>query len=72
MKYVEKLKALGVLILVGHSRKSYMEVFCEKQASQRDVETIALSLLLKDKVDFLRVHDVEGHMRAFVAQSMLA
>lgn len=71
LRCIEKLKALGVSILLGHSRKSYMDFFCKKQASQRDVETIALSLLLKDKVDFLRVHDVEGHMRAFVAQHML-
>lgn len=71
LKCVKQLKELGVLTLVGHSRKSYMEVFCKKQPEERDVETISASLFLKEKVDFLRVHNVRDHMRALVMQKML-
>ncbi len=71
LKCIKRLKELGVLILLGHSRKSYMEAFCRKQAAKRDLETIAMSLIVKEKVDFLRVHNVRDHMRSFVAQHIL-
>ena len=68
LRNVESLKALGCLIMIGHSRKSYIKAFSiETEAYARDLETIGASLEIKDKVDFLRVHNVKDHMKAFVA-----
>ena len=68
LRHVEHLKALGCLIMIGHSRKSYMAAFSsEVNAYARDLETIGISLRIKDKVDFLRVHNVKDHMKALVA-----
>jgi 2-amino-4-hydroxy-6-hydroxymethyldihydropteridine diphosphokinase/dihydropteroate synthase len=68
MRHTKQLKSLGSPILIGHSRKSYMESFTKQEAKNRDLETIAISALLADKADFLRVHNVADHMRFFVAQ----
>ena len=68
---VSNLKNLGCKIMVGHSRKSFMAAFTNQAASKRDIETIAISAALKNKVDYLRVHNVRDHMRFFVAQNCL-
>lgn len=68
LRDVGKMKELGCQVLVGHSRKFFMTSFTDNPPSDRDIETIAVSQLLKDKVDFLRVHNVQDHMRFFVAQ----
>jgi 2-amino-4-hydroxy-6-hydroxymethyldihydropteridine diphosphokinase / dihydropteroate synthase len=65
LRYVQELRSLDVQIMVGHSRKSYIQAFSTVDAKNRDIETIATSLALKDKVDFLRVHNVRNHMRFF-------
>lgn len=58
--------ALGVRLLVGHSRKSFLQQFTTKVASERDVETVGLSLYLAEKdIDYLRVHNVDAHARGF-------
>jgi 2-amino-4-hydroxy-6-hydroxymethyldihydropteridine diphosphokinase / dihydropteroate synthase len=68
LRAITQLKALGVSILVGHSRKSYMQAFSNITcADQCDIETIGVSLALQDKIDYLRVHNVHDHMRALVA-----
>ena len=72
LRCAAELKQLGALVMIGHSRKSYIQAFSsEVTANERDIETIALSLALKDKVDFLRVHNVKDHMRAFVAHDIV-
>jgi 2-amino-4-hydroxy-6-hydroxymethyldihydropteridine diphosphokinase/dihydropteroate synthase len=63
LKEIEKLKRLKAPIMVGHSRKSYIKTFSNFEAKDRDIETIAVSACLYKKVDFLRVHNVEDHMR---------
>lgn len=57
----------GVRILVGHSRKSFMETFTPKAPAQRDIETIALSLKIAKDVDILRVHTPIEHKEALIA-----
>lgn len=71
LKHLEDLRALNCKIMLGHSRKSYISSFSTESAAKRDVETIAISQVVADKVDFLRVHNVRDHMRAIVAQSLL-
>ncbi len=72
LKHVEFLANLGAPILVGHSRKSFIGSFSNQQAQERDIETLSVSSYLKNKVDYLRVHNVAEHMRFFVGQSLVA
>lgn len=66
IKNAELFKQLGVQCLVGHSRKSFLRVLTDKKASERDLETTVISLqLAKQGMDYLRVHHVEAHARAF-------
>ena len=69
IKQVGRLRSLGVPILVGHSRKSFMGVFTQVPAAQRDIETLGVSgALYREKVNYLRVHQVEWHHRYLAAQ----
>ena len=64
LKNIAQFKKLGVKILVGHSRKSFFNLFTSKSYSERDIETFAASLFLAtQEVDYLRVHEVAGNIR---------
>lgn len=67
LRRLEELRPLGTPILIGHSRKSFMESFTCQGAALRDIESLAVSALVRQKADFLRVHNVADHMRFFVA-----
>ncbi|MFP3028332.1 MAG: dihydropteroate synthase, partial [Wolbachia sp.] len=71
LRNIEALQSFGCKVLVGHSRKSFISSFSTEPIFNRDLETIALSSALHNKVDFLRVHNVRDHMRFFVAQAAL-
>ncbi len=71
IKRVGELKELGLEILLGHSRKSYISAFSKSLAPDRDIETIAIANLVAQDVDYLRVHDVSHHMKALVAQQSI-
>lgn len=72
IRRIGELKSLGVPIMVGHSRKSYITAFSlAPNAYERDPETIAISLALADSVDYVRVHNVQDHMRSLVAQQVI-
>lgn len=68
LRNIEELQQLGCKILIGHSRKSFMTAFTKSDAKNRDIETIAVSAFLQNKVDYIRVHNIAEHMRFFVAQ----
>ena len=73
LKNIGVFRNLGVRLLVGHSRKSFLKQFTTLPAASRDIETITLSLFLaKQDVDFLRVHDVDAHARAFKVAGTLS
>ena len=63
IKNIDQLKTLNTKILVGHSRKGFINAFSLQEPADRDLETIAISSRLINKVDFLRVHNVASHMR---------
>lgn len=68
LRNIDKFKDLGCKIMVGHSRKSYIQAFSkELNAYNLDIETIIISLAIADKVDFLRIHNVRDHRKALVA-----
>ncbi|WP_265021458.1 dihydropteroate synthase [Wolbachia endosymbiont (group A) of Icerya purchasi] len=71
LRNIEALQSFGCKVLVGHSRKSFIPSFSTEPVFKGDLETIALSSALHNKVDFLRVHNVRDHMRFFVAQAAL-
>ncbi|MGL9761380.1 MAG: dihydropteroate synthase [Wolbachia sp.] len=71
LRNIEALQSFGCKVLVGHSRKSFISSFSSEFAFNRDLETISMSSVLHNKVDFLRVHNVLDHMRFFVAQAAL-
>ena len=60
------LQSLNVSLLIGHSRKSFMNVFTEKLFHERDLETSILSFYLASQpiVDYLRVHNVATNAQA--------
>src|SRR5581483_4909066 len=63
---INHLKYLGCEILVGHSRKSFLNIISKKSSSERDMETLSVSAYLaKQGVDYLRVHNVEAHQQFF-------
>lgn len=57
----QELKSLGCPILIGLSRKSFLEM-PEAPNSEKDMYSLAFgSILINDSVDFLRVHNVKIH-----------
>jgi 2-amino-4-hydroxy-6-hydroxymethyldihydropteridine diphosphokinase/dihydropteroate synthase len=65
IKRVDEFTSLGLPILIGHSRKSFLSQFTNKPFAERDIETAVLSNYLAQKnIAFLRVHAVGYNMRA--------
>lgn len=59
-------KNLGVRLLIGHSRKSFLKRFTNHLPLERDLESVIVSLhLAKQNIDYLRIHNVSAHSRAF-------
>ena len=68
LKNYKNMRRHGCRILIGHSRKSFMNGFCKEPVSERDIETIGMSMALcQQGVDIIRVHDPLNHMRAYRA-----
>lgn len=66
-----ELKILGVPIMIGHSRKGYVNSLTNYPADLRDIETIAISELIGGQVDYIRVHNVRDHMKFFVTRKVI-
>lgn len=63
---LDRFKELETRTLIGHSRKSFLTRFTNKPSQDRDFETVIASLeIARHGVDYLRVHDVKSHTRAF-------
>ena len=61
-----ELKKSGGRWLYGHSRKSFMKLLTDAPAEGRDEVTRTLSRQMAEAgIDYLRVHDVAGHVRMF-------
>ena len=72
LKTITAFKKLNLRLLVGHSRKSFLNLFTSKPFPERDVETLVVSLhLARQAIDYLRIHNVLIHAEAFkVAQAL--
>lgn len=63
---LEKLRALGCPLMIGHSRKRFIGELCNlADPKTRDAATLGLSVALAGRVEWLRVHDAIGHAQAF-------
>lgn len=66
IRRVAEFKQLGVPLCIGHSRKFFFNTICHVSPEEKDIETLSASIyLLTQKVDYIRVHNVEWHVRAF-------
>jgi len=62
LRRIEEFNVLGVPLLVGHSRKSFLSEYHAGVSMSRDEATLEVSqLLMKQGVAYLRVHDVVAH-----------
>lgn len=64
LKKIGELKALGVPLLVGHSRKSMIGLLLDnKPPEERLFGTLAISAyLIQNRIDIIRVHDVRPNV----------
>jgi dihydropteroate synthase len=61
---IDRLLELPARVIVGHSRKSFLEPFSGVPPAERDPETLAVSARLAERgVDVLRVHAPDAHQR---------
>lgn len=66
MLRADALVASGGRWLFGHSRKSFLTLFTDAPAAERDALTRAFSAqLAQQKIPYLRVHDIAGHRAMF-------
>jgi 2-amino-4-hydroxy-6-hydroxymethyldihydropteridine diphosphokinase/dihydropteroate synthase len=67
-----RLHELGCRVLIGHSRKSFLALITDRKAEERDPESAVLAARLAAQgIQYLRVHDVEGTLRALRAAQRL-
>jgi 2-amino-4-hydroxy-6-hydroxymethyldihydropteridine diphosphokinase/dihydropteroate synthase len=72
IQHIALFKQLGIRLLVGHSRKSFLSLFTHETAQNRDWETVAVSqYLVTQGVDYLRVHNVNANARTIKVNTML-
>ena len=71
MKNIECLKIFGLPVLVGHSRKRFTGVGNNSQP-ERLAATLAVTSMLAQKVNILRVHDVIENFAALEISKRIA
>ena len=59
---IAELKELNCLLMVGHSRKSFLADVCGNDMNKRDIETVNISnKLIANGVDIVRIHNMKKH-----------
>jgi dihydropteroate synthase len=72
LRNVDRLRALGRPVLIGHSRKRFLRRILKRELDERAAATLGVSVALALKgVDLLRVHDVRATRDALAACSAL-
>lgn len=65
LKNMQKFSPFQSEVMVGHSRKSYLSLFSDRTAPERDFETALVTQRLNQAfVQYLRVHDIESQKTA--------
>jgi dihydropteroate synthase len=66
LEQIDVFQRLGVKLLVGPSRKSFLDQYGKRLPHDRDLETLALiANYLKNTVDYVRVHNIDICSRFF-------
>jgi dihydropteroate synthase len=72
LRNIELIKNIGSTVMVGHSRKSFLNQITTIPYSERDLETHVISIYLAIKnIDIIRVHDLLGTKRALAAAGLV-
>lgn len=65
IKHLDRFRSLGLQVLLGHSRKSFIGQLTDLGAEQRDLPTAVISALsVQHQVDIVRVHNVAATRQA--------
>ena len=72
LQNLNEFKSYDLPLLIGHSRKSFMNLWCGETFSQRDFETLGVSAQLFSQVEYLRIHNLKAHLRLQKSQLALA
>ena len=73
LRRVGEFRRVGLRVVVGHSRKSFMKGFSRSDRSDSDLVTLGASInLCAQGVDIIRVHDVPMHAAAYRGWSHLS
>lgn len=72
LKQIKKFNILNLPLLVGHSRKSFLNLCTDRNFAERDHETAVISEnLARNNVQYLRVHNVEHNIRNLSMQAIM-
>lgn len=73
LQNVSVWRKYGLRLLVGHSRKSFMQQFTGETTHERDMTTIGSAMqLCQQGVDIIRVHNIPDHLAAYRGWAHLA
>lgn len=65
---IDQFLEYPVRLMIGHSNKSFMNIFTSKPMSERMSESIGLSMQLAERgVDVIRAHEASNHARAWLS-----
>ena len=71
LRQINRFMNLPCELLVGHSRKSFLQHVVENSAANRDLASALIGLHLVNKVDYLRLHQAELLHELYVINSQL-
>ncbi len=73
LQTIQAFQQLGTRLLVGHSRKTCLSLLNNLAFAERDIETMAITLMLaKQGIDYVRVHNVNYSARGIKTMAALA
>ena len=72
LRQIVQFQQLGIELLVGHSRKRFLNKITTSEFAKRDIETAAISAYLSEQgVDYLRVHDYRDYLAQIMVSNQL-
>ncbi|MDP8233016.1 MAG: dihydropteroate synthase [Candidatus Zophobacter franzmannii] len=64
LRYLSAFHSLGCKVLLGTSRKSFINRIVESKPSDRLAGTLATtSIAIDNKIDYIRIHDIKEHIQ---------
>jgi dihydropteroate synthase len=73
LRHIAQFHQLGIELLVGHSRKRFLNKVTVNEFAARDIESAATSVFLSEQgIDYLRVHDYQDYLRQMATRNQLS